>query len=151
MSTLETFSVFRIVRRIGTLPGVCIKSFIVYLGQLASFMGFLGTSRWFRHVLPQLRERRVGWVGLPKIEIDRTRIKRDTILHRFQLYGRRVMQFVQRPGEAFFLPSGMPHAVLNLRDSVAVTRNHLFVDALDSELHRLELPQGIFPLHFQSS
>ena len=98
--------------------------------------------------MPQLRERKVG---LPKIEIDRTRIKRDMILHRFQLYGRRVMQFVQRPGEAVFLPSGMPHAVLNLRDSVAVTRNHLFVDALDSELHRLELPQGIFPLHFQSS
>ena len=61
------------------------------------------------------------------------------------------MQFVQRPGEAVFLPSGMPHAVLNLRDSVAVTRNHLFVDALDSELHRLELPQGLFPLHLQSS
>ena len=50
------------------------------------------------------------------------------------------MQFVQRPGEAVFLPSGMPHAVLNLRDSVAVTRNHLFVDALDSESYRLELP-----------
>ena len=73
------------------------------------------------------------------------------ILHRFQLYVRRVMQFVQRPGEAVFLPSGMPHAVLNLGDSVAVTRNHLFVDALDSELYRLELPQGLFPFHLQSS
>ena len=44
-----------------------------------------------------------------------------------------MIQFVQRPGEAVFLPSGVPHAVLNLGDSVAVTRNHLFVDALASE------------------
>ena len=50
-----------------------------------------------------------------------------------QLYGRPLIQFVQRPGEAVFLPSGMPHAVLNLRDGVAVTTNHLFVDALPSE------------------
>ena len=40
-----------------------------------------------------------------------------------QLYGRRVIQFVQRPGEAVFLPSGAPHAVLNLEDSIAVTRD----------------------------
>ena len=40
------------------------------------------------------------------------------------------MEFVQRPGEALYLPHGRVHAVLNIRDNVAVTENFLFVDAL---------------------
>ena len=78
VSILETFSAFRIVRRIGTLLGVCIKShsWSIWV-NLPHLWVLIGTSRWFRHVLPQLRERKVG---LPKIEIDRTRIKRDKIL-----------------------------------------------------------------------
>ena len=40
------------------------------------------------------------------------------------------MQAVQKPGEAIYLPFGMPHTILNLEDNVAVTENHLFVDGV---------------------
>jgi len=62
------------------------------------------TFSWFHHVVPQLRRQR--------------------------FYGSSLIEFVQEPGDALYLPHGMPHAVYNLDDTVALTENYLFMDAL---------------------
>ena len=49
---------------------------------------------------------------------------------KFQIYGQRLVEGIQGPGEAIFLPHGRVHSVLNIRDNVAVTENHLFVEGL---------------------
>ena len=41
-----------------------------------------------------------------------------------------MLEFLQAPGEALYLPHGLVHSVLNVKDNVAVTENYLFVDAL---------------------
>ena len=46
------------------------------------------------------------------------------------MYGLRILEFIQKPGEAVYLPHGVVHAVLNIEDNVAITENFLFVDAL---------------------
>ena len=50
---------------------------------------------WFSHLLPQLEDRK--W------------------------YGRSLMSFTQGPGDTLYLPPSIPHAVLNLEDTVSVT------------------------------
>ena len=47
-----------------------------------------------------------------------------------QIYGQSVKEFVQHGGESLYLPHGYGHAILNIRDNVAVTENYLFVDSL---------------------
>eukprot|EP00088_Acartia_fossae_P008738 TRINITY_DN14196_c0_g1_i2.p1 TRINITY_DN14196_c0_g1~~TRINITY_DN14196_c0_g1_i2.p1 ORF type:complete len:288 (+),score=38.92 TRINITY_DN14196_c0_g1_i2:56-919(+) len=64
---------------------------------------------WFQHILPQLKDTR--------------------------FYGKKVIQFIQRPGEVLYLPNKMPHTILNLEDNVALTENYLFNDGL-TELTR---------------
>ena len=73
------------------------------------------TYRWFHYVLPQLR-------NLP-------------------IYGSRPLEFVQGPGEAIYLPHGLGHSVLNVRDNVAVTENFLFVDALPELMSKVALDE----------
>ena len=46
------------------------------------------------------------------------------------MYGRTLIEGIQKPGEAIYIPHGLTHSVLNIRDNVAVTENHLFVDSL---------------------
>lgn len=59
----------------------------------------------------------------------------------FQIYGEYAKEFVQGPGDSLYLPHGMGHAILNIRDNVAVTENFLFVDALpgNQEVHSCPL------------
>ena len=45
-----------------------------------------------------------------------------------------MLEFVQRPGEALYLPHGRVHTVLNLENNVAVTANFLFADALTGKI-----------------
>ena len=52
---------------------------------------------WFSHILPQLEDRK--W------------------------YGRTPVSFTQVPGSTLYLPPNIPHAVLNLEDSVSVTED----------------------------
>ena len=47
-----------------------------------------------------------------------------------KVLGEPILQAVQQPGEAIYLPFGVPHTILNIEDNVAVTENHLFVDAV---------------------
>lgn len=47
-----------------------------------------------------------------------------------QIYGQRLKEGIQGPGEAIFLPHGLVHAVLNVMDNVAVTENYLYVEGL---------------------
>ena len=62
------------------------------------------TSLWFKNVLPHLRHKK----------------------H----YGKPLWEGVQGPNEVIFLPSGLPHTILNLEDNVAITENYLLVDGL---------------------
>ena len=62
------------------------------------------TSLWFKNVLPHLRHKK----------------------H----YGKLLWEGVQGPNEVIFLPSGLPHTILNLEDNVAITENYLLVDGL---------------------
>ena len=52
----------------------------------------------------------------------------------FQMYGQQLFEFVQGPGEVIFLPGGLTHSVLNLRDNVAYTENYLYVNSLPGML-----------------
>ena len=45
-------------------------------------------------------------------------------------YGKLLWEGVQGPNEVIFLPSGLPHTILNLEDNVAITENYLLVDGL---------------------
>jgi len=80
------------------------------------------TYRWFHHVLPQIRN-----IPVSKGMWTRRRLKL------VQVYGNKPWEFVQGPGEAVYLPHGLAHTVLNVRDNVAVTENFLFVDALPGQ------------------
>ncbi len=51
------------------------------------------------------------------------------------------MEFVQSAGEAVYLPHGVAHSVLNLRDNVAVTENFLFVDGLPELMSKIALDE----------
>lgn len=57
------------------------------------------------------------------------------------MYGSKPLEFVQGPGEAVYLPHGLAHSVLNLRDNVAVTENFLFVDALPELMSKVVLDE----------
>jgi len=70
---------------------------------------------WFSHILPQLRNKKY--------------------------YGKTVIEYVQEPGEVFFLPNGMPHTVFNIDDNVALTENYLFPDKLQSLVKGIALDQ----------
>ena len=48
---------------------------------------------------------------------------------------------MQGPGESIYLPHGLAHTVLNLRDNVAVTENFLFVDALPELMSKVALDE----------
>ncbi len=48
---------------------------------------------------------------------------------------------MQGPGEAVYLPHGLAHSVLNIRDNVAVTENFLFVDALPELMSKVVLDE----------
>lgn len=71
------------------------------------------TFRWYHHVLPQLKKT--------------------------PIYGEYAKEFVQGPGDSLYLPHGMGHAILNIRDNVAVTENFLFVDALPELMSKIAL------------
>ena len=47
-----------------------------------------------------------------------------------QFYGKTLWEGIQYPKEAIYMPHGLVHAVLNVDDTVAITENYLFVDAL---------------------
>ena len=64
----------------------------------------LTTSLWFKNVLPQVRHKK--------------------------FYGTPLWEGVQGPEEVIFLPSGLPHTILNLEDNVAITENYLLADGL---------------------
>lgn len=57
------------------------------------------------------------------------------------MYGSKPLEFVQAPGEAVYLPHGLAHSVLNLRDNVAVTENFLFVDGLPELMSQIVLDE----------
>ena len=46
------------------------------------------------------------------------------------MYGQKLLEFVQGPGEVVFLPQGLTHSILNLHDNVAYTENYLYIGAL---------------------
>ena len=62
------------------------------------------TSLWFKNVLPHLRYKK----------------------H----YGKLLWEGVQGPNEVIFIPSGLPHTILNLEDNVAINEHYLDVDGL---------------------
>ena len=43
------------------------------------------------------------------------------------------------------MPHGLVHAVLNIDDTVAITENYLFVDALPGKYHILHVQDFIWP------
>ncbi len=57
------------------------------------------------------------------------------------MYGSKPVEFVQSAGEAVYLPHGVAHSVLNLRDNVAVTENFLFVDGLPELMSKIALDE----------
>ena len=48
----------------------------------------------------------------------------------FQFYGKFLWEGIQYPKEAIYLPHGLVHSVINIDDTVAITENYLFADAL---------------------
>jgi len=74
---------------------------------------------WFNSVLPQIQHK--------------------------QVLGEPILQAVQQPGEAIYLPFGVPHTILNIEDNVAVTENHLFVDAVPAFMNHLLVLDDIRP------
>ena len=46
------------------------------------------------------------------------------------MYGQKLLDIVQGPGEVLFLPQGLTHAILNLEDNVAYTENYLYIGGL---------------------
>ena len=57
----------------------------------------------------------------------------------FQMYGQKLIEFVQGPGEVIFLPRGLTHAVLNIRDNVAYTENILYVHDLPGKIYNYKM------------
>ena len=41
-------------------------------------------------------------------------------------HGKEVVQVVQEPGQVLYIPQGLPHAIHNLDNNIALTRNQLF-------------------------
>ena len=54
-----------------------------------------------------------------------------------KFYGKTLWEGIQHPKEAIYMPHGLVHAVLNVDDTVAITENYLFVDALPGIYHTL--------------
>jgi hypothetical protein len=46
------------------------------------------------------------------------------------MYGQKLLEVVQGPGEVLFLPQGLTHCILNLQDNVAYTENYLYIGGL---------------------
>ena len=55
------------------------------------------------------------------------------------MYGQKLIEFVQGPGEVIFLPRGLTHAVLNIRDNVAYTENILYVHDLPGKINNYKM------------
>ena len=53
-----------------------------------------------------------------------------------KMYGQKLLEFVQGPGEVLFLPQGLTHSILNLHDNVAYTENYLYIGALPGRLSK---------------
>jgi len=70
----------------------------------------LSVDKWYNHVLPQLRSR--SW------------------------YGKKPIEFIQKPGDTLYLPRTTPHSVLNLEDNISITENILTLDAVEEYLTR---------------
>jgi hypothetical protein len=68
---------------------------------------------WFKHILPQLKDKK--------------------------FYGKRVVEFVQQPGDVLYLPNGMPHTIFNIDDNVALTENYLFDDGVSTLVRSMAL------------
>merc|ERR1740128_1504909 len=56
-----------------------------------------------------------------------------------KFYGKRVVQFVQQPGDVLYLPNGMPHTIFNVDDNVALTENYLFDDGVTTLVRSMAL------------
>ena len=47
-------------------------------------------------------------------------------MHLCRYHGKEVVQVVQEPGQVLYIPQGLPHAIHNLDNNIALTRNQLF-------------------------
>ena len=59
-----------------------------------------------------------------------------SVLH-LPLYLQKVREVLLGPGETLYLPSNIPHAVLNTEDNLSVTENYLATEGVMEVVHAL--------------